>query len=257
MKLLSFIVTLMLLTGCHTTNHTTMTMKTTNQTDPEFMTIQNNFVEKDLNAVHVLTPLQKHISLITALAVQQSFPQLKRQVRLAIDDGIAPVTIRESLYVAAPFTGFPKIENALVAVNEVFNEKGIVLPLPSQAQNRSESRYQAGLAIQVPIYGNEIKNVFADLPEPYDQKLPAYLTELLFGDFYTRSAIDNRTRELVALITLATLGAEKQLASHARGNLIVGNTRPEMIGALVHCLPVLGFPAVFNAINEVRNIDID
>ncbi|MEQ5809063.1 carboxymuconolactone decarboxylase family protein [Alteromonas sp. NFXS44] len=234
-----------------------MTMRTTEQTDPEFMAIQNNFVENDLGAQDVLTPLQKHISLITALAVQQSFPQLKRQVRLAIDDGIAPVTIRESLYVAAPFTGFPKIENALVAVNEVFNEKGIVLPLPSQARNSSESRYQAGLAIQVPIYGNEIKNAFADLPEPYDEKLPAYLTELLFGDFYTRSAIDNQTRELVALITLATLGAEKQLASHARGNLIVGNTKPEMIGALVHCLPALGFPAVFNAINEVRNINID
>ena len=250
-------MTLVLLTGCHSTDKTIMTMKKMEQTDPEFMAIQKDFVENDLNELGVLTPLQKHISLITALSVQQSLHQLKRQVNLAIDDGIAPLTIRESLYVAAPFTGFPKIENPLVAVNEVFVEKGITLPLPSPAQNGTESRYQAGLAIQVPIYGNEIKNAFADLPEPYNQKLPAYLTELLFGDFYTRSAIDNRTRELVALITLATLGAEKQLASHARGNLIVGNTKPEMIGAMVHCLPVLGFPAVFNAINEIRVINLE
>ena len=49
--------------------------------------------------------------------------------------------------------------NAISAMNEVFTGNGIELPLPSQKILTGESedeRYQKGLEIQAPLYGDEI-----------------------------------------------------------------------------------------------------
>lgn len=45
---------------------------------------------------------------VTSLAVQQTLPQLKAHINAALNVGVTPLEVRETLYQCAPFIGFPK-----------------------------------------------------------------------------------------------------------------------------------------------------
>jgi alkylhydroperoxidase/carboxymuconolactone decarboxylase family protein YurZ len=82
-----------------------------------------------------------------------------------------------------------------------------------------------------------------------------YLSAMCFGDFYTRSGLDVKTRELLTLCILSTLGGcESQVKAHVQGNLDVGNDKEMMIEAITQCLPYIGFPRTLNALNCVNDI---
>ncbi|BFM08173.1 carboxymuconolactone decarboxylase family protein [Halioxenophilus aromaticivorans] len=222
--------------------------------DSDFNSIKRQFISQDIDTIDVLSNTQKHISRIAALATQQALPQLEQEIMTALNNGVAPTDIKETLYITAPFIGFPKTENSLATAYLAFKKAGVEWPVDQQ--ERASDRYEKGLAIQFPIYGNAIKDAYADYPQPYNEKIPTLLTELLFGDIYSRSGTSLQNRELAVFIILASLGADRQLASHVRGNLKVGNSKQVLVGALVHCLPIIGFPAMFNALDDVKREEI-
>ena len=167
--------------------------------------------------------------------------------------------IREAIYQCAPFIGFPKTLNAIQTMNQVFARNNIPLPLPSQGNIQdSQERYEKGLALQAPLYGEEIAQKYTWLPGEFAQTVPRFLTQLCFGDFYTRSGLDGKTRELLTVVLLAALGgADLQVKSHLEGALKAGNTREELVCALVHASGYMGFPRLFNALNAGREILTD
>ena len=135
----------------------------------------------------------------------------------------------------------------------VFRDRGIELPLPSQATVGEADRYDQGRAIQFPIYGDEIRDNLAALPDRLGDDLARFLTEFCFGDFSTRTGLDLARRELLVLCLLATLGGtEAQLRAHALGNIKVGNDRARQITALIHCFPHIGFPRAELGPNQLR-----
>ena len=57
------------------------------------------------------------------------------------------------------------------------------------------------------------------------------------------------------MVLLAALGgAETQLKSHVEGALKAGNTREELVCALVHAGCYMGIPRLFNALNACREL---
>jgi 4-carboxymuconolactone decarboxylase len=137
-------------------------------------------------------------------------------------------------------------------INGVFGERNIELPLGDQAAVAEDDRFERGRAIQRPLYGDEIRDNLATLPENLRGVVPRLLTEFCFGDFYTRSGLDVARRELLVLCLLAALGgADAQLQPHAAGNFKVGNTIERQIAAMIHCIPYIGFPRALNAIRAI------
>ena len=225
-------------------------------TDPEFMQILQGFIFGDVCATGSLDNGLRELVTITALTVLQTLPQLKSHVGAGLNAGCTPVEIREAVYQCAPFIGFPKTLNAIGAMNEVFAERGISLPLPKQGTLASnEERFEKGLSIQAPVYGDEIKDRYTWLPKPFDEAVPRFLTELGFGDFSSRTGLDGKTRELLTVVLLATMGgAEVQVKSHVYGALKVGNTKEEVVCALVHASGYMGIPRLFNALNTCKDL---
>ena len=168
-------------------------------------------------------------------------------MQASLNAGCAPVEIREAIYQCAAFIGFPKTLNAISTMNKVFTENGIDLPLPSQKTLTGESeeeRYQKGMAIQALLYGTEIADRYAWLPGEFARAVPRFLTELCFGDFNTRTGLDGKTRELLIVVLLAALGgAEPQVKSHVESALKAGNTKEEVVCALVHASGYMAFRA--------------
>ena len=181
--------------------------------------------------------------------------RVKAHLAACLNVGCTPVEIREVLYQCAPFIGFPRTLNAISAMNEVFQQNGIALPLPKQGTVTDQDRYEKGLAIQAPVYGTEIRDRYTWLPKPFDEAVPRFLTEFGFGDFNTRAGLDQKTRELLTVIILASLGgAETQVRSHVYGALQAGSTREEVVCALVHASAYMGIPRLFNALNACKDL---
>lgn len=196
----------------------------------------------------------RELIAVVILASMQMLPQLKAHTAAALNVGVTPIELREAVYQCAPFIGFPATLNAVATINDVFSARGIDLPLPSQRTVDDEERHDAGQAIQQPIYGDEIRTSLSSPPNGLGDDLARYVTELCFGDFYTRTGLDLARRELLVLCVLAALGdTDAQLRSHAVGNTNVGNDKTRQVTALIHCFPYIGFPRALNAIRIVND----
>lgn len=225
--------------------------------DPELMIILQRFIFGEVFETGTLDKKIRELLTVACLTAIQTLPQLKAHVQAALNAGNSPLEVREAIYQCAPIIGFPRTLNAVSVADEVFLEGGISLPLPAQKGAAERERYEKGLALQFPLYGNEIKEKYADLPDGIGEALPRFLTEMCFGDFYTRGVLRIQERELLVLAVLATLGADVQIKAHVAGNLKVGNSRETLYAAMVQCLPYIGFPAAFNAINIIKSVKIE
>lgn len=223
------------------------------KTDPELLTILQRFIFGEVFYTGNLTDKTRELITITALATNQTIPQLTPHTNAALNVGVTPIEIREVIYQLAPFIGYPKVLNAMDVINKVFDSRGITLPLPSQGTIQEGQRFAKGKEQQAPLYGDSIKQTMKTLPGEFADAVPRMLTESCFGDFYTRSGLDLKTRELMTFCALATLGGtERQMGSHAMGNLKVGNDIETLLSALVQLYPYIGFPRIANAITIVR-----
>lgn len=223
--------------------------------DPELMDILQKFIFGEVFYTGGLNAKTREMITVVTLTTEQTLPQLRSHSNAALNVGVTPVELREAVYQCAPFIGFPKTLNAVNVINEVFKERGISLPLEKQGTVEENERYAKGREIQFPLYGDEIQEAMEPLPEGMDEAVPRFLTEMCFGDFYTRGGLDIQTRELLMLCVLTTLGADKQIASHAKGNIRAGNSKETLYAAMIQCLPYVGFPLALNAINIIKSIE--
>lgn len=223
--------------------------------DPELMIILQRFIFGEVFETGTLDRKTRELLTVVCLTALQTLPQLKAHVQAALNVGNSPLEVREAIYQCAPIIGFPRTLNAVSVADEVFQENGITLPLPTQGRTEESERYEKGLALQFPLYGNEIKEKYADLPDGIGEALPRFLTEMCFGDFYTRGVLRVQERELLVLAVLAAIGADVQIKAHVTGNLKAGNSKETLYAAMVQCLPYIGFPAAFNAINIIKSVE--
>lgn len=223
--------------------------------DPEFMRILQRFIFGEVCYTGSLDDRMRELITVTVLAVNQTLPQLKSHTLACLHVGCTPEEVRETVYQCAPFIGFPKTLNAIAAMNESFEKAGISPPLASGETVTEEDRYQKGLALQSPVYGDEIKERYAWLPGEFSEAVPRWLTELSFGDFATRAGLPGKERELLTVVMLAAMGgAEVQVKSHVAGALKAGNTKEEVVCALAHAMPYMGVPRFFNALNCAKEL---
>src|SRR5215204_2324453 len=202
--------------------------------DPELMEILRRFIFGDVFDTGVLDDQTRELITVTVLACLQTLPQLKSHAAAALNVGVQPIEIREAIYQLAPFIGFQRTLNAVATVNEVFRGQDIALPLPVQGT---------------------VTDNMADLPQPFNELLPRFLTEFCFGDFYTRGGLSLSQRELLVLCALAAIGdTSAQLGPHGRACIQVGNSKATVVAALVHCFPYIGFPRSIAAIRAVKDL---
>ncbi len=222
--------------------------------DPEMMAILQKYIFGEIFTVGKLDSKTREMITVTSLAVQQTLPQLKAHINAALNVGVTPIELREAIYQCAPFIGFPKTLNALEVLNQVFKEKGIETPLKSTATVKEKDRYKKGFAIQNPLYGDEIKISLEGLPDNMGADVSKFLTEVGFGDFYSREGLDIKTRELLILSILVTTGNTTTLKSHIKGNLKAGNTKETITAAIIQCLPYVGFPNTISALKIMKEV---
>ena len=192
---------------------------------------------------------------LAVLTAMQTLDGIRTHTDAALRAGASPAEIKEVLYQCAPYVGFPKTEAALRLINKALTEYGLALPPESRATVTEDTRFAAGLAVQKSIFGAAIDAMHQNAPEYQKPVLVDYLSAFCFGDIYTRTGLDLKTRELLTFSVLSALGGcESQVRSHVQGNISVGNSKRDLIDVLAQSLPYIGFPRTLNALDCVNAV---
>jgi 4-carboxymuconolactone decarboxylase len=85
--------------------------------------------------------------------------------------------------------------------------------------------------------------------------LAKYVLEFVFADIYARPGLDLKTKQILTVTILATLGTAKpQLCYHIKAALNIGITKEEIIDIMTHLAPYAGFPAALNGVAAANEV---
>lgn len=115
-------------------------------------------------------------------------------------------------------------------------------------------RYEKGLEILNGLVGKDILSQTVEHVARFSPDMAQYVVEFAFGEIYSRPALDMKQKELLTIASLVTQGAVGQLDFHLNAALNVGLTPEEIVEAVIHCIPYVGFPKSLSALQAVMEV---
>ena len=215
------------------------------RTDPEFADRFAHFAFDEVvnEENQQLDPPTRYLAILAALIGCGGVEAYKETLPQALENGITPIVAKEIVYQATDYLGYGRMLPFLNVTNEILTENGIELPLDGQATTTLDNRLEKGIAAQVEIFGEHMKEAWKT------GQINRWLAANCFGDYYTRKGLSFAERELITFCFLmAQGGCEPQLIAHAKGNMNMGNDKDFLLKVVSQCLPYIGYPRSLNAI---------
>lgn len=218
-------------------------------TDPEFVERVEHFTFDEVvtDPEQQLDEETRWLAILSALIGAQSAEAFRKLLPLALDAGLSPVAVKEMVYQAVDYLGLGRALPFLDITNEVFALRGIALPLEGQGTTTLDDRLEKGAQAQAEIFGEQMLEAWKA------GTVNRWLAANCFGDYYTRTGLDLKARELITFCFLAAQGGcEPQLTSHSQGNMNLGNDKDFLLRVVAQILPYIGYPRSLNAITCIN-----
>jgi 4-carboxymuconolactone decarboxylase len=113
--------------------------------------------------------------------------------------------------------------------------------------------YKQGEATRRELFGDE-GVARAQRWARLDPGLVDFLMESVWGTILSRPGLDRRTRELLTLASLTSLGHLAEIEMHVNGALNVGVSREEIVECIVQMAVYAGMPACLNALGVAEKV---
>ncbi len=222
------------------------------ESDPEFTERFVNFAFDEVVNIDDLDDKTRFMAILSTLLGCQGSDAFRYILPAALNFGVTPIEVKEIVYQAAAYLGIGRVFPFLTITNKVLESGGISLPLESQAVTTMENRRESGTQVQVDIFGENMKDFWKSGPKE-SRHINYWLSDNCFGDYYTRSGLDYKQREMITFCFLAAQGGcEPQLVSHAAANMRIGNDKEFLIKIISQSLPYIGYPRSLNALRCVN-----
>ena len=224
-------------------------MRNYKHTDPEFTERFEYFAFDEVvnEEGQQLDDITRHMAITATLIGCQGIDEFRLEVPRALDAGMTPVMLKEIVYQAVDYLGIGRVRPFLDTVNDLLTSRGVKLPLGGQATTTLEDRLEKGVQAQVDIFGAHMNEAWKA------GHINRWLAANCFGDYYTRTGLDLKQREMITFCFLtAQGGCEPQLIAHSKGNMNLGNDKAFLIKVVSQCLPYIGYPRSLNAITCIN-----
>lgn len=223
--------------------------------DPEFIELFDNFAFDEVVSQGNLDDRTRMIAILATLIGCQGIDEFIVMIPAALNVSVTPVEVKEIVYQAAAYLGIGRVLPFLHATNQALAELGIELPLAGQSTTNPETRLEKGIQAQVDIFGDGMRDFWQSGAEE-SRHINRWLAANCFGDYYTRTGLDYRQREMITFCFLAAQGScEPQLTSHSAANMRLGNDKQFLIDVVSQCLPYIGYPRSLNALRCVAEAE--
>tara|TARA_Y100000588_G_C14226944_1_gene913579 strand:- start:109 stop:870 length:762 start_codon:yes stop_codon:yes gene_type:complete len=193
-----------------------------------------------------LSTRDRALVTFAALMTRHETGNLAEHIELALDAGVSPAEISETITHLAFYTGWGNAIAATEAAAPVFAERGVkpedlpvvdpeLLPLNEEAEAAREKAVSGN-------YGDVSQGVVDNT------------RELLFLDLWLRPGLAPRDRSLVTVAALIAAGQPEQMTFHLNRAMDNGLTKEEAGGVLAHLAFYAGWPKVFSALPVAKEV---
>ncbi len=118
----------------------------------------------------------------------------------------------------------------------------------------SDERYQRGLKVRRAVLGDRhVDRAFANATD-LDADFQRFITEMAWGDVWSRPHLDRRTRHIVTLAVLAALGREAELRIHIRATVNTGVSQDDLREVFHQVAVYAGVPAANTAFAIAKEV---
>ncbi|MBC71856.1 MAG: carboxymuconolactone decarboxylase [Muricauda sp.] len=202
----------------------------------------------------------KEIVVVAGLTAMGNVePQLKVHLNAALNVGWTIVEIQEVILQMSVYSGFPSAVNGMNALKEVLTERkerGINDP---KGINQQTKIPKDKTRLDIGIEQLEKLNVVSidKLNEAYENVSPdfiKYVLEYGFADILARPGLDYKTREMVTIAALTSLGITNQLKLHIKGAMNLGVTKEEVAEIMILMGVFSGFPKAVNGTMVLKQV---
>jgi 4-carboxymuconolactone decarboxylase len=118
-------------------------------------------------------------------------------------------------------------------------------------------RYRRGVDIAQQLSSGSLEQFLTSRVAEVAPDFARMAIEFPFGDLYARDGLDLKTREIVAIAALATLGHTDQLRLHVAAALEHGLERHAVVEILMQSAVYGGFPNALNALADCHDLLTD
>ncbi|GEO06814.1 hypothetical protein AAE02nite_44780 [Adhaeribacter aerolatus] len=190
----------------------------------------NLYAQQVVNKSASLDAKQQSIVPIAAFTAKGDLMALKGALSDGLDAGLTINEVKEILVHLYAYAGFPRSLNAINTLEGVVNErkqKGIKDVVGKEPGNisASKSKFEFGKEVQTKLTGTTATGS----AQKFVPIIDVFLKEHLFADIFGRDILDWKTREIVTISALASLGGtENQLRSHLNVGLNTGLTEAHL-----------------------------
>jgi 4-carboxymuconolactone decarboxylase len=108
---------------------------------------------------------------------------------------------------------------------------------------------EAGLELRRRMFGKAGAEDALNNASPFRRRFEEIVTEQCFGEAWNQPPLDHKTRSMLTIAILATLGRSPQLKYHVQGAIANGVTRDEIRETLMQVWLYAGIPAAAEGFN--------
>ena len=118
----------------------------------------------------------------------------------------------------------------------------------------TDEKYEKGMEIRKSVLGEDYVARAEATMSDFDVDFQRFITETAWGSVWARPALDKKTRHLLTIAMLATLGNHEELAMHIRATCNTGVTRDEVGEVLLQVAVYAGIPAANAAVAIAKRV---
>ncbi|RAP54448.1 MAG: hypothetical protein BZ137_02120 [Methanosphaera sp. rholeuAM130] len=223
--------------------------------DPEYTQIIKEFINNEILPHISLTDKEIMLAVLSTTIANQS-KELYQDILPEALKILTPVETKEIIYQSTVYIGLAKSYEFLEVTNNYLKQENIPLPLESQKTVSYEDRLQTGYDLQVRNFTKEFIDTSIENTPDNQKYIWDLISSFAYGDFYTRSGLNDKERELISFTFILSLrGCENQLKIHTLGNIKIGNDKKKLTDTISILIPFIGFPRMHNALAIINQIN--
>jgi 4-carboxymuconolactone decarboxylase len=114
--------------------------------------------------------------------------------------------------------------------------------------------FSAGMQIRRDMFGPANSDKVLESATDFTRPLQEMVTRYCFGEVWSRSQLDRKTRSMLTMALLVALNRPNQLKGHVRGAVKNGVTKDEIREVLLHSMIYAGVPAGVDSFNHATDV---
>ncbi|HQT63630.1 MAG: 3-oxoadipate enol-lactonase [Acidocella sp. 20-57-95] len=211
-----------------------------------------------LRAMLLRTPAESYAAACEAIAaadLSASTATLKipTLVLVGSEDKPTPVAFAQALHAAIAGSSLVIIEGA-AHIPSVEKPAEITNAIVSFLRPSTTDYFEDGMNVRKQVLGEaHVARATANITD-LDRDFQAFITRTAWGSVWTRPGLDRRTRSLLTIAMLASLGHEEELKLHLRASKNTGATPADIAEVLMQVAVYGGVPAANSAFRTAKEI---